>query len=172
MGNLLHGFPRQLPDKRAPLTTLDSKTFDPTTTLLTNDVTECVHKVGGDSVKILKVRLKYQKEDQTGVTVELIPTDSFSCPLTAFEKWKNFAKLNDLLNSPASRGRGIIFLSLSTLLNCPVSTPSQKPGLQCTFLHCTLLPAHLTAGAHILLMYSADAKELYVIMKICLVLSE
>lgn len=62
--------------------------FDPTSTLLAEDVAvEVMRSEGG--LRVLKVKLKAPKEARLrhGVAVDLFPTDSYLCPVTAMEKY-------------------------------------------------------------------------------------
>ena len=80
-------------------------TFDPTTTLLGSNVKLSSHKVGGTKVLILMVHLKWPKEYKSGkgVLVELFPTDTFSCPASAFKKWMNRQLLGSFINYDMGR---------------------------------------------------------------------
>ena len=65
-------------------------TFDPSTTLLGKDVRLVKTKVGGVEEEILVVHLKSPKEQRlsAGVNVELFSTGTFSCPVSAWKKWR------------------------------------------------------------------------------------
>ena len=63
--------------------------FDPTSTLCLEDVEFFKTKVGGKETELLKVRLKCPKESSigNGVVLEIFPTETFFCPITALRKY-------------------------------------------------------------------------------------
>ena len=70
------------------------QTFDPTTTLLGNDVRLVKTKIDGALEEILVIHLKSPKEERLGggINVELFSTGTFSCPVSAWKKWCGIAK--------------------------------------------------------------------------------
>ena len=68
--------------------------FDPTTTLLGNDVRLVNTKLDGKEEEILVVHLKSPKEEKLsqGVRVELFSTGTFSCPVRAWKSWRILTK--------------------------------------------------------------------------------
>ena len=72
----------------------DKHSFDPTTTLLGRDVKLIKTTLDGRSEEILVVHLKSPKEDHLGqgVRVELFSTDTFSCPVEAWKRWRSLVK--------------------------------------------------------------------------------
>ena len=82
-----------------------SSSFDPTSTLLGCDVRLHKVKVEGDLEEVLVVHLKCPKEDRLrkGVMVELFSTGTFSCPVSAWKKWGEVAKLAVVPTKPVFR---------------------------------------------------------------------
>ena len=71
-------------------------TFDPTTTLLGRDIRLVKTKIDGVEEEILVIHLKSPKEEviSTGINVELFSTDTFSCPVAAWKKWRSLDKFS------------------------------------------------------------------------------
>ena len=65
-------------------------TYDPNSTLLGVDVRLVKLKIDGADEEMLVVHLKSPKEQvlSTGVKVELFATNTFSCPVSAWKKWR------------------------------------------------------------------------------------
>ena len=79
--------------------------FDFSTTLLGADVRVVNTRVLGVMEKILVIHLKSPKEDKLrqGVNIELFSTNTFSCPVTAWEKWQQWTSLRMLPTKPVFR---------------------------------------------------------------------
>ena len=79
--------------------------FDPTTTLLGCNVRMVFIDLDGKKEELLDVYLKSPKEDKlrTGVSVELFETGTFSCPVSAFRKWRAVSKLAVCPSKPLFR---------------------------------------------------------------------
>jgi hypothetical protein len=71
------------------------QSYDPTTTLLGCDVRIEEHVIDGVKETVMKIFLKNPKEDKLcqGVTVELFGTGTFSCPVAAWRKWRQVARV-------------------------------------------------------------------------------
>ena len=80
-------------------------TFDHTTTLLGSDVRLVSTKVAGNPEKILVIHLKCPKEDKLkqGINVELFSTGTFTCPVTAWTKWRQWSSLSIFPIKPVFR---------------------------------------------------------------------
>ena len=65
--------------------------FDPSSTLLAKDVSNTTVKDGNKSCTAVKLYLKSPKERRLkmGLTVDVFPTGSFLCPVSAFSKYLN-----------------------------------------------------------------------------------
>ena len=81
------------------------KEYDPTNTLLGCDINLMNVDIDGTSEEVMMVRLKSPKEDKLcqGVTVELFSTKTFSCPISAFKKWKKVSKVAIVKTAPVFR---------------------------------------------------------------------
>ena len=83
----------------------ETRSFDPTSTLLKKDVTVSACQDGGIRTEVLQVYLKSPKEARLsdGVMVDLFSTSSFFCPVVAYKKY--VASLPFMLedNSPLFR---------------------------------------------------------------------
>ena len=67
----------------------EEKKFDPSSTLLAKNVSSEVVKDGRRWEKVIKVYLKNPKERRLkmGLAIDVFPTDSYICPVRAFEKY-------------------------------------------------------------------------------------
>ena len=83
----------------------DELSFDHTTTLLGADIRLLKTTVDGQSEELLSVHLKNPKEDRLrlGVNVELFATETFSCPVAAWKKWRQAAKGTLSMTKPVFR---------------------------------------------------------------------
>ena len=79
--------------------------FDPNTTLLGADVRLVKTKVEGIEEELLVIHLKSPKEEviSTGVNVELFATGTFSCPVSAWKKWRQVDKYRLTPTKPVFR---------------------------------------------------------------------
>ena len=70
--------------------------FDPLVTLLEQDVKLDHTDIQGESVGILKIHLKTQKQNRVGngVRIEIFGNSSFMCPVKAIETWLQISNLN------------------------------------------------------------------------------
>ena len=86
----------------------DKNTFDPTSTLLARYVELKTKREGGQDTEYLTVHLKSPKEQKLakGVTVELFPTENFTCPIKAYKKWRDGSKL--IRNNKSYRSRPLV----------------------------------------------------------------
>ena len=66
------------------------QTFDPAFTLLGQDIKLDKFKCGGETIEILKIKLKSPKEDRIGkdCIVDVYSTNNKFCPVKYFEKWQ------------------------------------------------------------------------------------
>jgi hypothetical protein len=73
----------------------ETASYDPTSTLLGCDIRLQEVTVDGEKEQVLVVNLKAPKEDKLGqgVKVELFATGTFSCPLSAWLKWRRVARV-------------------------------------------------------------------------------
>ena len=80
-------------------------TFDHTTTLLGADVRKISTCIESQAENLLIVHLKNPKEDKLrlGVNVELFSTGTFSCPVSAWTKWRNAATCKITATKPVFR---------------------------------------------------------------------
>ena len=79
--------------------------FDPTTTLLGNDVRTVNVKISGQMETILVIHLKNPKEEKlsNGVNIELFANDTFTCPIAAWVKWLKCSNLRLAPTKPVFR---------------------------------------------------------------------
>ena len=85
--------------------------FDPTSTLLMQDISTSVREEGGRKTKVLKVFLKSPKEakGKEGVVVDLFETESYLCPVLAMKKYLASLNFSASTASPVfrtSQGQG------------------------------------------------------------------
>lgn len=82
-----------------------SNEFDPTTTLLGCNVILKTVDVDGTREELMLIHLKSPKEEKLsgGVTVELFATNTFSCPVSAWKKWRKVSKVSASKSSPVFR---------------------------------------------------------------------
>ena len=82
-----------------------SKKYDPTNTLLGCDINLRVIGIDGVQEEVMMVRLKSPKEDKLlqGVIVELFSTGTFSCPISAYKKWRAVSKMAASKSGPVFR---------------------------------------------------------------------
>ena len=85
-----------------------SEEFDPTSTLLGEDVKISSSMVGGVLVRSVRVHLKAPKEARLrqGITVDLFPTDSFLCPVVAYLKFLSSSPVSVVPGRPVFRDLG------------------------------------------------------------------
>ena len=69
-------------------------TFDTTTTLLGRDIRLVNTTIEGQKEEVLVIHLKSPKEEHLtgGINVELFATGGFSCPVSAWRKWRSSTK--------------------------------------------------------------------------------
>ena len=79
--------------------------FDPTSTLMRQDVKLGQCKAEGTTTAVLKIHLKSPKEQRLkeGITVELFATNSFLCPVTAFNNYVRDCPFNLADDKPVFR---------------------------------------------------------------------
>ena len=79
--------------------------YDPLTTLLWEDVRERKVVVDGATVTALAFKIKSPKVDKvgTGDLVEVYWTGGFSCPVTAFQRWRRASKVEEHPKMPVFR---------------------------------------------------------------------
>ena len=70
--------------------------FDPTSTLLLEDIDFCKVKVQGLTKEILKIKLKCPKESSVGngVVIEVFKNDTFFCPVNSLKKYLKICPVN------------------------------------------------------------------------------
>ena len=83
----------------------DSKTFDPTVTLLWKDVKVDTVQMDGREVGVISIFLKSPKTDRIGAgqRVEVFETGNFMCPYRAFKKYEASLKFKPEKNQPVFR---------------------------------------------------------------------
>ena len=86
----------------------DSMTFDPTSTLLSRDVSLTTAEVAGVQYEVVKVFLRHPKEQRlsSGVTIDLFEVKGdagWLCPVKAFRKWKEGSPVKPSTNLPLLR---------------------------------------------------------------------
>ena len=83
----------------------EERTYDHTTTLLGADIRKISTCIDSQSEELLIVHLKNPKEDKLrlGVNVELFSTGTFSCPVSAWTKWRNAATCRLSATKPVFR---------------------------------------------------------------------
>ena len=67
-----------------------AKLFDPATALRGKDISLDNFSVGSKSVKVLKLKLRSEKQNTTGAStiIDIYPSGSSICPIRAFENWQ------------------------------------------------------------------------------------
>ena len=83
----------------------ESKTFDPTATLLWKDIKLDTVKMEGKDVGVISVFIKSPKTDRIGAgqRIEVFETGNFMCPFKAFKKYMASLKLGQNKNLPVFR---------------------------------------------------------------------
>ena len=72
----------------------EKRSYDPTTTLMHDDVNFCNAKIGSQWHKLLKIKLKCPKESSVGngVVIEVFQNNTFLCPMKALKNYLNNSK--------------------------------------------------------------------------------
>ena len=83
-------------------------TFDPTSTLLSRDVSLTTAEVAGVQYEVVKVFLRHPKEQRlsSGVTIDLFEIKgeaNWLCPVKAYRKWKEGSPMKPSTNLPLFR---------------------------------------------------------------------